>query len=266
MVTGEQITDVMSSFVTQWLQGKEGYEDAIALARDGMKLIHNFSSASSASTPHLYISALPFTPENSVLYRTLKPKFPYIARVAEGQYQEWPAAQVLFQGHMAQVTTVAFSPDGTRIVSGSYDMTVRVWDADRGVQIGSPLQGHTHFVRSVAFSPDGTRIVSGSYDKTVRVWDADRGVQIGSPLQGHTDYVRSVAFSPDGTTIVSGSDDKTMGVWDDETEDLRIINNVERNAFVISNESYRSSSINGEPTTIFSLLLYSFISIQSRRS
>ncbi|KAG6328369.1 hypothetical protein ID866_10720 [Astraeus odoratus] len=89
---------------------------------------------------------------------------------------------------------------------------MRVWDAERGVQIGSPLQGHTDYVRSVAFSPDGTRIVLGSSDKTVRVWDAERGVQIGSPLQGHTDWVRSIAFSPDGTRIVSGSDDKTVRV------------------------------------------------------
>ena len=150
------------------------YEDARALARDGMKFIHNFCNAPTASTPHLYMSALAFTPQNSVLYRTLKPKFPWIARVAEGHYQDWPAAQILFQGHTDWVTSVAFSPDGTRIVSGSGDETVRVWDADRGVQIGSPLQGHTHWVRSVAFSPDGTRIVSGSGDEIVRVWDADR--------------------------------------------------------------------------------------------
>ena len=101
------------------------------------------------------------------------------------------------------VWTGGFLWCGTRIVSGSSDKTVRVWDADRGVQIGSPLHGHTNQVRSVAFSPDGTRIVSGSDDETVGVWDADRCVQIGSPLHGHTDWVRSVAFSPDGTRIVS---------------------------------------------------------------
>ncbi|KIM50554.1 hypothetical protein SCLCIDRAFT_797416, partial [Scleroderma citrinum Foug A] len=109
-----------------WLQVKE-YEDARALARDGMKFIHNFCIAPTASTPHLYMSALAFTPQNSVLYRTLKPKFPWIARVAEGHYQDWPAAQILFQGHTDWVTSVAFSPDGTRIVSGSGDETVRVW-------------------------------------------------------------------------------------------------------------------------------------------
>ena len=81
---------------------------------------------------------------------------------------------------------MAFSPDGKRIVSGSHDNTLRLWDADTGQPIGQPMTGHTGAVFSVAFSPDGKRIVSGSYDKTVRLWDADTGQPIGQPLTGHT--------------------------------------------------------------------------------
>ena len=72
---------------------------------------------------------------------------------------------------------VAHSPDGTKIVSGSLDKTVRVWDAVTGTLINT-LQGHSGGVTAVAYSPDGTKIVSGSGDKTVRVWDAVTGTLI----------------------------------------------------------------------------------------
>ena len=116
-----------------------------------------------------------------------------------------------FQEHTAEVDSVAFSPDGSRIVSGSWDKTIRLWDLQSNA-IGQPFQGHEDRVNSVAFSPDGTRIVSGSHDKTIRLWDL-QGNPIGQPFQGHESDVNSVAFSPDGTRIVSGSGDKTIRLW-----------------------------------------------------
>ncbi|THU94499.1 hypothetical protein K435DRAFT_860458 [Dendrothele bispora CBS 962.96] len=120
------------------------------------------------------------------------------------------------QGHTQGVTSVAYSPDGRHIVSGSRDNTVRIWDSQTGQPVGQPLQGHTDYVWSVAYSPDGRHIVSGSWDKTVRIWDSQTGQPVGQPLQGHTHHVLSVAYSPDGRHIVSGSSDKTVRIWDSQ--------------------------------------------------
>ncbi|WP_420891133.1 WD40 repeat domain-containing protein, partial [Mycobacterium persicum] len=84
---------------------------------------------------------------------------------------------------------------GQRIVSGSTDTTLRLWDAATGAPIGDPLTGHSDAVTSGAFSLDGRRIVSGgsSADGTGRGWDAGTGEQIGPALSGHTGTVFSVA-------------------------------------------------------------------------
>ena len=118
-------------------------------------------------------------------------------------------------GHTHTVRSVSFSPDGTRIASGSFDRTIRLWDASTGEELHT-LKGHTSSVRSVSFSPDGTRIASGGEDKTIRLWDATTGKEIKT-LEGHEDSVRSVSFSPDGTRIASGGADRTIRLWDAST-------------------------------------------------
>ena len=74
-------------------------------------------------------------------------------------------------GHTSTVCSVAFSPDGKTLASGSGDDTIRLWDVATGRQIGNPLTGHTSSVYSVAFSPDGKTLASGSDDGTIRLWD-----------------------------------------------------------------------------------------------
>ena len=100
------------------------------------------------------------------------------------------------------VYSAAYSPDGSKIVSASFDKTVKIWNASNGNLIVT-CTGHTDSVYSVAFSPDGTKIVSGSADKTVKVWNASSGNLIATST-GHTGSVNSVTFSTDGSKIVSG--------------------------------------------------------------
>ena len=117
-----------------------------------------------------------------------------------------------FRGHLATVTAVAFSPNGQRIVTDSYDQTAKVWEADSGLELLT-LKGHTGGLRSVAFSPDGRRIVTGSHDHTAKVWDAASGREMLT-FKGHSAQIYSVAFSPDSQRVVTGSGDNTAKVWE----------------------------------------------------
>jgi hypothetical protein len=90
----------------------------------------------------------------------------------DGAWRELRERLVL-EGHEDVVTSAAFSPDGKRIVTASWDRTARLWDAETGKSIGEPLTGHAERVWSAGFSPDGKRIVTASWDKTARLWDAE---------------------------------------------------------------------------------------------
>ena len=144
-------------------------------------------------------------------------EFTRTIRIRVGSLLSWPVPPLEWTGHTDYVYSVSYSPNGTRVVSGSNDNMIRIWDAESGAVVGEPLKGHNGGVNSVAYSPDGRYIISGSYDRTIRIWDAETGAAVGNPLEVHTDSVSSIAYSPDGRHIISGSADRTIRIWNAET-------------------------------------------------
>ena len=188
--------------------------------------------------------------------QALPPNLPYTNEAEKALRKACQQNDAILRGHSGYVWSVSFSNDGKKIVSTSFDNTLRIWDADTGYSLQT-LKGHGKEVYSASFSPDGKHVVSSSRDSTLRIWDALSGKCLHvikcsdfalsvtySPdgnsivssfwgntiniwnantriclmtLEGHTSPVSSVAFSSDGHYVVSTSTDKTMRIWDSNT-------------------------------------------------
>jgi serine/threonine protein kinase/Tol biopolymer transport system component len=205
------------------------------------------------------------------------------ARCAGGQI--WKNAKVKnFARHLDAVGSVAFSPDGLMLASGSKDKTFQIWDLATGksirrfdgdsstvwsvtfdskgtqlaigtglwrvmlwdLQTGKVIHSldHAASVWSVVFSPDGQSIASASGDKTAKIWDAVNGRLIYD-LPDHTNFVYSVAFSPDGKTLASASNDKTITIVEAATG--RLIRTLEGHS-----DAVRSVAISPDGKTLVS--------------
>ncbi|KAJ7327978.1 WD40-repeat-containing domain protein, partial [Mycena albidolilacea] len=222
------------------------------LLSDSKRFIHTFFDLLGAFPLQVYHSALLFTPSDTKLRNMYDSIMDHRVKVYNAVPQQWSSClQIIesnggvrsmahsgdgahigsavnniihiwdaftgtklqtLQGHSDFVLSLAFSPDGKHLVSGSRDKTVRIWEVVTGTELDT-LQGHSLNVRSVGFSPDGKYVASGSEDNTVRTWDALTAAELCT-FQGNSDEVNSVGFSSDGRHIVSGSSDETVRIWD----------------------------------------------------
>ncbi|MEH2331060.1 WD40 repeat domain-containing protein, partial [Nostoc sp.] len=151
-----------------------------------------------------------------------------------------------FKGHSQRVTAVALTPDGKKVISASYDKTLKLWNLETGKDERT-FKGHSQRVTAVALTPDGKKVISASYDYTLKLWNLERDLRQNKipPLQalllgfkwvigtifkrnsqtgedertfkGHSQRVTAVALTPDGKKVISASFDNTLKLWNLET-------------------------------------------------
>ena len=194
------------------IQGHTDQRQLTAFVRDTHRFALSNRSIIDQAPLQAYTSALLFAPTSSLVKKKFKVEEPSWISTTPIVESDWNACLQTLEGHSSLVQSIAFSPDSQRLISGSVDNTIKIWDPTSG-QCLQTLKGHSSSVPSVAFSPDSQRLVSGSVDKTIKIWDPTSG-QCLQTLKGHSSSVPSVAFSPDSQRLVSGSYDKTIKIWD----------------------------------------------------
>jgi WD40 repeat protein/transcriptional regulator with XRE-family HTH domain len=134
-----------------------------------------------------------------------------------------PLPRQIFSGHPEGLLSVAFSPDGRYILTGSRDDTARLWDAQTGEELRQfaghfpgPRDGGVGAGVRAIFSPDGKYVLTGGFDGIAKLWDVETGKEL-RVFRGHSDAVWGIAFSPDGKYVLTGSLDQTARLWDAKT-------------------------------------------------
>ncbi|KAK4248937.1 hypothetical protein C7999DRAFT_30627 [Corynascus novoguineensis] len=194
------------------LLGRNDGQQLVDLVRDAHRFALSYRWIIEQAPLQAYTSALVFAPANSLIKICFKAEYPDWISTKPVVDADWNACVQTLEGHSDWVWSVAFSPDGQRLASGSGDTAIKIWDTASG-SCAYTLEGHGYLVLSVAFSPDGQRLVSGSRDEKIKIWDAASGSCLHT-LEGHSGLVCSVAFSPDGQRLASGSGDETIKIWD----------------------------------------------------
>lgn len=179
---------------------------ASSLLRDAQRFASIFAVPITHSIPHIYLSALAFAPESSVLFETYSSLYPRKALISQGQLKTWPSLVHVMKGHAAgqAILSTTCWPDNT-LVSAARDGGVYLWNMKTGERLRRlALGGGVRRISSIVFSTDGWRIAFNDSFR-LSLWDARSGTEICSKWLGLKTYITALAFSSDGARLVSGS-------------------------------------------------------------
>ena len=194
-----------------------GFVDIAPLLDDARRFLQLNFELIKMHPLQMYNFAHVWIPKKSLMRERYAAALSDTPRVLFGLSQPWqPLVHVI--RHALAVHSVAFSPDSSRLASGSWDGIVRIWNVATG-ELEDKLEGHTDRIESVAFSHNGRFVASGSWDETIRIWNMDT-CEMTYMLTGHEAEVISVAISKDDKFVVSGSWDRTVRIWDTATGEL----------------------------------------------
>ena len=188
-----------------------------ALAKDAGAFVRYFGYLIGQSAPHIYISALPFTPLSSVIAKLYLPRFPRTFRVERGRLTQWPALEISVPLRRQGVTCVAWSGDNERIAASTDNGDLFILNASTGTTVTGPFNVGDG-VSSMAFSHDGLYIASGLLGGGIRIWEAMTGKEVVGKgnlgaLKKDREPVSALSFSQDCKQLISGSADGTVLVW-----------------------------------------------------
>ncbi|KAF5362457.1 hypothetical protein D9756_002737 [Leucocoprinus leucothites] len=204
--------------------------DLIEFVHDALRFVAAFTIPIIQSAPHIYLSALPFAPEQSLVAKYFLPRFPRLLALDTGKPSHWSSCVFVSEHHRRAVTAITLSPDEKIFVSGDRDGTICIWDFETGILISGPfirpVQGGSDGISSLDFSPGGKHVVATYGGTQAVVWDVESGEEhlrfgrswerSGSAPE-ESENIVSAVYSKDGNMIVSIS--KSCISHDDSTHD-----------------------------------------------
>ncbi|KZS91769.1 hypothetical protein SISNIDRAFT_413608, partial [Sistotremastrum niveocremeum HHB9708] len=185
--------------------------------RDAEKFIDAFADVMLQSPPHIYISALPFAPEDSLVSQLYSPLFSRTLRITQNKQRSWTALERTFgqRGDMRskEIKSMAYSPDGSILVLVTADFDVSFWDPETGQFLFTLLDDERHRPFNVDISPDGKYVGVGTIDGTITVWSLSNRTLIWGPTAVGEGSVECLRFSHDSQNLWAGTRSGYAGAW-----------------------------------------------------